>query len=79
MANSNLKVVFSFGNIVQLDNNQCSCPNMVEVNVSNLTIGKNYTVYINNLNNVPVRTFPESYSFTATNETKNLSFYYQFA
>lgn len=77
MAKSDLKVVFPDGNIKHIPNNTCSCPNIVDVNVSNLIVGKKYTVFINNLNNTPVRTFPESYSFLAETPDKTLSFYYQ--
>lgn len=79
MAKSDIKIVFPDGNIKHLSNNACSCPNIVDVNISNLIIGKKYTVFINNLNNTPVRTFPESYSFEADAINKTLSFYYQFS
>lgn len=76
--NTDLKVIFPDGNVIALDNSRCSCPNTVNVNVTNLVLGKKYTVFINNLNATPVRTFPESYSFVATENNKTLSFYYQF-
>jgi hypothetical protein len=79
MANPDLKVTFPDGNIKHLANNQCDCPNTLEVVVNNLVVGKKYTVFINNLNNTAVRTFPSSYSFVAQNANKTLSFYYQFS
>jgi hypothetical protein len=79
MAKSDIKVIFPDGNVKHIPNNSCSCPNILGVNVSNLIVGKKYTVFINNLNNTPVRTFPESYSFVADNVNKHLSFYYQFS
>lgn len=78
MAKSDLKIIFPDGNIKRLANSSCKCPNIVNVNVSNLIIGKKYTIFINNLNSTPVRTFPDSYSFVADNTVKTLSFYYQF-
>jgi hypothetical protein len=78
MANTDIKVVFPDGNIKYLDNSVCTCPNTVDVAVTNLVVGKKYTVFINNLNSTPVRTFPDSYSFIAESTSKNLSFYYQF-
>lgn len=77
MAKSDIKVVFPDGNIKRIPNSSCQCPNIVDVNISNLIIGKKYTVFINNLNNTPVRTFPESYSFVAETVNRTLSFYYQ--
>lgn len=78
MANPDLKVTFPDGNVKRLNNNVCSCPNSLDVLVNNLVIGKKYTVFINNLNNTPVKTFPESYSFVAASINKSLVFYYQF-
>ena len=78
MANPDLKVTFPDGNIKHLANNVCGCPNSLNVLVNNLVVGKKYTVFINNLNNTPVRTFPASYSFVAESINKTLSFYYQF-
>lgn len=77
--NKDLKVVFPDGNVKYLDNNKCSCPNMLDVSVTNLVKGKKYTVFINNLNDTPVRTFPASYSFVAEADQKILTFYYQFS
>lgn len=78
MANSDLKVVFPDGNIKHIPYNTCRCPNTVDVVVTNLVAGKKYTVFINNLNSTPVKTFPDSYSFVAQSEQKALTFYYQF-
>lgn len=78
MAKPDIKVIFPEGNIKRLNSNICRCPNKLDVNVTNLVIGKRYTVFINNLNNTPVRTFPFSYSFIADSVIKSLSFYYQF-
>jgi hypothetical protein len=79
MANPDLKVTFPDGNIKRLENSQCACPNMLSVVVNNMVVGKKYTVFINNLNNTPVRTFPSSYSFVAESANKTLAFYYQFS
>ena len=79
MANSDIRVVFPDGNIKHLSNNVCECPNKLDVNISNLVVNKKYTVFINNLNSTPVRTFPASYSFVADQTTKTLSFYYQYS
>ena len=78
MAQSDIKVVFPDGNIKNIPNSSCQCPNSVNVNVNNLIVGKKYTVSLTNLNNTPVRTFPDSYSFVAETTTRSLSFYYQF-
>ena len=77
--NRDLKVVFPDGNIVSLNHENCTCPNKLDVNIIDLLPGKKYTVFIKNLNNTPVRTFPESYSFVAKDTNKTLSFYYQYA
>lgn len=79
MIKPDIKVTFPDGNIKHIQNSQCSCPNTLFVDINNLIIGKKYTVSINNLNNTPVRTFPESYSFEADSVNKTLSFYYQFS
>lgn len=79
MPNPDLKLVFPDGNVKNIANETCSCPNMVNITATNLVIGKKYTVFINNLNSTPVRTFPESYSFVADSVNRTLSFYYQFA
>ena len=78
MTNKDLKVTFPDGNIKNIPNFECSCPNIVNIKINNLIIGKKYTVFITNLNNTPIRAFPESYSFIAENIDKSLSFYYQF-
>lgn len=77
MANPDIKVTFVDGNIKRFTG-VCSCPNFIDVIVSNLVIGKKYTVFSSNLNNSNSRIFPESYSFTADSINKTLSFYYQF-
>ena len=85
MADRDLKVTFepntqgSDPNVIHLPNNSCSCPNTVDINIVDMMPGKKYTVFITNLNNTPVRTFPESYSFVADGASKKLSFYYQFS
>lgn len=78
MANADLKVSFPDGNIKHLPYDTCRCPNTVDVLATNLIVGKKYTVFINNLNSTPVKTFPDSYSFVAKSEQKQLTFYYQF-
>lgn len=78
MANSDIKVTFSDGNIKRIGSSDCSCPNVVKIIISSLVIGKKYTVFSTNLNNANVRLFPESYSFIADSINKTLSFYYQF-
>lgn len=78
MAKSDIKIVFPDGNIKRLSNDICSCPNSLDVSITNLVVGKKYTVFIDNLNSTPVRTFPSSYSFVAKENNKTLSFYYQY-
>lgn len=78
MANLDLKVIFPDGNIKRLSSSVCKCPNELQVNLTNLIVGKKYTVFIENLNNTPVRTFPESYSFSADTNERTFSFFYQF-
>jgi hypothetical protein len=73
-----LKVSFPDGNIINKANETCNCPNDIVVEIQDLIPGRKYTVYIQNLNNTPVRTFPESFSFVAKEEQKRVSFYYQF-
>lgn len=73
-----LKVSFPDGNIVNKANETCDCPNDITVQIQDLIIGRKYTVFIQNLNNTPVRTFPESFSFVAGETQRKLSFYYQF-
>lgn len=73
-----LKVSFPDGNIVYKNNDVCDCPNALEVDIQDLIPGRKYTVFIQNLNNTPVRTFPESFSFVAKDNLKKLTFYYQF-
>jgi len=77
MAN-NLKIVFPDGNLTTLQTSQCNCPNMLNVDISNLIIGRKYTVSITNLNSTQHRVFPESFSFTADQTAKRLTYYYQF-
>jgi hypothetical protein len=79
MAINDLKILFPDGNIVRKTNASCSCPNLLSVDVTDLVPGRKYTVFINNLNDTLVRTFPESFSFVAKDTQKRLSFYYQFA
>lgn len=78
MVKPDLKITFPDGNIKRLNNSTCQCPNKLDVDITNLVSGKKYTIFISNLNNTPIRTFPESYSFIAESQAKNLSFYYQF-
>lgn len=78
MANPDLKIVFPDGNIRTLPNNTCECPNTLNVDLTNLVIGRKYTVSISNLNSTPNRLFPESFSFTAEEASKRLTYYYQF-
>jgi hypothetical protein len=78
MAQTDLKIVFPDGNVVTKPNSQCSCPNTVAVDVIDLEPGRKYTVFMNNLNNTPVRLFPESFSFVAKETQKRLTFHYQF-
>lgn len=79
MVKPDLKITFPDGNIKRLNNSACQCPNKLDVDITNLISGKKYTVFINNLNNTPVRTFPSSYSFVADQTNKTLSFYYQYS
>jgi hypothetical protein len=74
-----LKISFPDGNIVNKSNETCKCPNILDVDVQDLLIGRKYTVFIENLNNTPVITFPESHSFVADGSQKRITFYYQFA
>lgn len=78
MANNDIKIVFPDGNITRLQNNQCACPNSINVDLSNLVIGRKYTVSLANINSTPSRLFPESFSFTADAVSKRLTYYYQF-
>jgi hypothetical protein len=79
MAINDLKILFPDGNVVRKTNALCSCPNLLSVDVTDLVPGRKYTIFISNLNDTPVRTFPESFSFVAKETRKRLSFYYQFA
>jgi hypothetical protein len=74
-----LKISFPDGNIVNKLNETCRCPNSLNVDIQDLLIGRKYTVFIENLNNTPVITFPESYSFVADTIQKRITFYYEFA
>jgi hypothetical protein len=78
MANNDIKIVFPEGNISRLSNDKCSCPNEVDVDITNLVVGRKYTVSINNINSTPVRLFPSSFSFTAEETSTRLTYYYQF-
>ncbi len=78
MANLDLKVVFSDNNIKNLPNDTCGCPNTLDVLLTNLVVGRKYTVALNNINTTPVRIFPSSFSFTAEEVAKKLTYYYQF-
>jgi hypothetical protein len=77
MAND-LKIVFPDGNVINKANAQCFCPNALNVDLTDLILGKKYTVFINNLNTTPVRLFPESFSFVADDTNKRITFHYQF-
>jgi len=78
MPNPDLKLVFPDGNVKSIDNNSCRCPNKVDIVATNLVVGRKYTIFLNSLNETPVRAFPSSYSFVAENISKTISFYYQF-
>jgi hypothetical protein len=78
MAINDLKISFPDGNIVKKTNSSCYCPNLLSVDVTDLVPGKRYTVFISNLNDTLVRTFPESFSFVAKETSKRVTFYYQF-
>ena len=78
MANGITKIIFPDGNIKRINNEDCSCPNFIDVNLSDLIIGQRYTIFIEQLNDIPVRTFPDSYSFEAKSPNKIFKFYYQF-
>jgi hypothetical protein len=74
-----LKISFPDGNIINKLHETCKCPSTLDVDVQDLLIGRKYTVFIENINNTPVITFPESYSFVADDDRKRITFYYQFA
>jgi hypothetical protein len=69
---SNFKVNFlapdgkSYNGVTTLTN--CCCPNVIDVVCTDMTVGKEYTVYFDNSTSYMAKVFPETHSFIATGQ-----------
>lgn len=69
---SNFKINFlspdgkSYNGVTTFTN--CCCPNVIDVVCSDMTIGKEYTVYFDNSTSYMAKIFPETHSFIATGQ-----------
>lgn len=72
------KISFTDGNGKILAAKDCCCPRDIKVKCEYLSIGKKYTVKINNLGPSKGRVFPRSFSFIAKKRTEEFDFLSQF-
>jgi hypothetical protein len=72
------KISFIKGNSTIVAGKDCCCPDSLKVKCEYLSIGKRYTVKLDNLGPASGRQFPRSISFLAKNRTEEFDFFSQF-